>query len=98
MIRLKDNHRSCEKLLIGISDEFELKFPELSRAELGRLRAEPSGFGRRMLFFFRLTINTTTTTISPTIITTDIEATIITVSTFSKEKKRKILRTEVRYF
>ena len=24
------------------SDKFELKFPELSRAELGRLRAEPS--------------------------------------------------------
>ena len=24
------------------SDEFELKFPELSQAELGRLRAEPS--------------------------------------------------------
>ena len=24
------------------SDEFELKFPELSRAKLGRLRAEPS--------------------------------------------------------
>ena len=24
------------------SDEFELKFPELSQAELGRLQAEPS--------------------------------------------------------
>ena len=56
------------------------------------------GFERRMLFFFCLTINTTTTIRSPTIITTDIEATIITVLTFSKEKKGKILRTEVMYF
>ena len=32
-------------------------------------------------------INTTTTTISPTIITDEIDATIITVLTFSKEKR-----------
>ena len=42
-------------------------------------------------------INTTTTTISPTIITDEIDATIITVLTFSKEKrgnnKKKIMET-----
>ena len=42
-----------------------------------------------MLFFFRLKINTTTTTISPIIITADIDATIIIVLTFSKEKRGK---------
>ena len=42
-----------------------------------------------MVFFFRLTINATTTAISPTIITADIDATIITVLTFSKEKRGK---------
>ena len=29
-----------DQLLLLTSDEFELKFPELIRAELGRLRAE----------------------------------------------------------
>ena len=42
-----------------------------------------------MVFLFRLTINATTTAISPTIIAADIDATIITVLTFSKEKRGK---------
>ena len=43
-----------------------------------------------MVFLFRLTINATTTAISPTIIAADIDATIITVSKNSKEKRGKI--------